>query len=470
MFLIALIIGNINRSDAQSTAEKEIERMISASREGASPLYFNVNDGDIPMIKPGTFDYPKETVERQGLGNFFSKLNNKQPVTIGYIGGSITQAPFGYRLQSAKYIQTLYPNVKMQFLNAGVAGTGADLGACRLQEQILAHHPDLVFIEFAVNGAYQEGMEGMIRQIIRNNPKADICLIYTISGGQTKEYVNGAIPENIKGLDKIADYYGLPSIHLGMEAALMEKKGTLIWKSDTKSITDKVVFSLDGIHPTLAGGNLYASSIARGMVKMKKQTKLANHLLPKALFPDNWEKAKMFEPLQAGEFSNDWQKILIDDNAQLKQFRSWFPYLMYSEKAGAFFNITFIGDMIGFYDLGGPDVGQISIELDGKPVSLQEASIKGYHCYKVLPAISNGIDVINRFNSFCNNRYRGQYEFIETGPGKHTVTFRLSSLKADKKKILGIGHLDDITNHTEIYQRTSLYFGKILVKGEINKK
>src|SRR5690606_23386718 len=168
--------------------------------------------------------------------------------TVAFIGGSITQGNYCYRLQTAKYLQTVYSETPFKWINAGVSGTGTDLAAFRLKEQVLDYQPDLIFIEFAVNKAYAEGMEGMIRQIITHNPNTAICIIYTILHGQTQYYQRGNIPENIQRLEKLADYYELPSIHLGMEAAALEKEGALIWKAE-KQVEGKILFSKDGIHP-----------------------------------------------------------------------------------------------------------------------------------------------------------------------------------------------------------------------------
>ena len=78
----------------------------------------------------------------------------------------------------------------------------------------LQYKPDLIFIEFAVNGGYPDGMEGMIRKIIKENPHTDICLIYTIYTNQATVYQKGDVPQVIKRLADIATYYQLPSICL----------------------------------------------------------------------------------------------------------------------------------------------------------------------------------------------------------------------------------------------------------------
>ena len=110
----------------------------------------------------------------------------------------------------------------------------------------------------------------MIRKIIKENPHTDICLIYTVYTNQITTYQKGDIPQVIKGLEDIAAHYQLPSIHLGMEAATLEKAGKLLWKGNKEVAAGKILFSNDGIHPVAEGGNLYASAIARGLEKIRK--------------------------------------------------------------------------------------------------------------------------------------------------------------------------------------------------------
>lgn len=451
---------------AQSKSEDaEREKLIAASQSGASTLFFNPAAADIPVIQLSDFADAKEFTVRKGLPNFFAKARAGKPVTIGYIGGSITQAVYGYRTRSARYIQSMFPAATMKAINAGVSGTGTDLGACRLHEQLLQYRPDLVFIEFAANGAYRDGMEGMIRQIWQYDPHIDICLLYTIYNGQSKIYAAGEVPENIQGLESIAAYYHIPSIHAGMEAALLEKEDKLVWKADSL-VPGKIVFSHDGVHPIEAGGNLYAGAIARAFNVMKDRAVTEKHALPTPLIPDNWADAKMYAPAVA-QFSKEWSKIELPQDAKLKQFAGWFPYVMTAEQPGASFSFRFKGSMFGFFDIGGPESGQLEVTVDGKPVKLKDRGIKGS---RMLGIDEQGSEVVNRFFTFCNNRYRGQYEFIAVTPGEHTVTITLSAKKADKAAILGPKQLTDITAHPAKYDRTVLYLGKILVRGEVLSK
>lgn len=410
---------------------------IAASQAGASPLVYATADKEIPLIQPGSYYNEKECTVRKGLPNFYSKIENGQEITVAFIGGSITQGDYCYRLQTTRYMENTFSNIRFKWINAGVSGTGTDLGAFRIREQVLQYKPDLIFIEFAVNGGYPDGMEGMIRKIIKGNPQTDICLIYTIYTNQTAIYQKGDVPQVIKRLEDIAEHYQLPSIHLGMEAAALEKAGKLLWKGAGEGAAGKILFSNDGVHPVTDGGNLYASAIARGLEKIRKgkNTSLSSsqaHMLPEPLIGSEWEEAEMYIPSQIASFDKSWKEVDTSENPSLKKFSGWFDTVMTSSKEGASFSFGFEGDMLGLFDIGGPEVGQVEVLVDGKFVQLKEVGTKGFHLYEANDRIGNY--TLNRFNSWCNNRYRGQYDVIKLEKGVHQVTIRISSEKADKKK------------------------------------
>ena len=194
-----LFLACLSQGFAQSNArEIDAANLISASQAGAMPLYFDVNDPGIPLIKRSNRQYAGEFYIRNGLQNFFTRAKRGDSLKVGFIGGSITRADHQYRTQTAKFLQSLFPRAKMTGLNAGISGTGSDLGACRVYEQLLVHKPDLIFIEFAVNGAFAPGIEGIIRQIRKFDRSTEICLIYTIGSGQAEMYSNGGVPNAVK--------------------------------------------------------------------------------------------------------------------------------------------------------------------------------------------------------------------------------------------------------------------------------
>lgn len=436
---------------------------IAASQAGSSPLLFTVPNDEGPPIVPGNFSHSNECIVRSGIPNLFHKAKNRKEITVAFIGGSITQGRDSYRMQTARYMQNRFPGIVFRWVNAGVSGTGTDLGAFRIYEHVLRYQPDLIFIEFAVNGAYQSGMEGIIRQIIKANPHTDICLIYTIQNGQTEVYQRGEVPGNIQGLERIAEHYYLPSIHLGLEAAALEAQDKLLWKGVSHQAGERILFSKDGIHPDKVGGNLYAAAIARAIEKMDNSGAPEARMLPAPLITAAWDEAGMYEPQQITVFDTSWTSITTY-KSKLKQFQGWFDTIMTADKPGASFTFFFEGDQFGIFDIGGPEVGQLSVWIDDQPVGMKMITERGYRLREVSSLDAD--TTLNRFNRFCNNRYRGQYDVIQLHPGRHKVTLKISSAKADKREILGPNQLNDIVTNPDKYDLSTIYLGRILLRGK----
>ena len=426
------------------------------------PLLFDVNPR-YEVKDLSEFTDSNEFSIRSGLPNFFKKIKqNNSSIKVAFLGGSITRADEQYRLQITNYIQSINTSCVLKGINAGVSGTGLDLGACRLYEQVLQYNPDLVFVEFAVNGGTSQAIEGIVRQIRQHNAATDICFIYTIAREQYMIYAAGQVPDNIKKLERIADYYQIPSVHMGLYPALLEKRNQLIWKSNLP-VENKIVFSNDGVHPTEAGGNLYAQSIARALKKISDVESPSFRKKRKPIFKNSLIDATMFSLNQYGVYSSGWQFINTDDVPALKQFAPWFKEVLSASNSGETYTFTFRGSAFGIFDIGGPEVGQLEIVVDGKVVQLVKSPETTM--LSLSEDKNTGANLLNRFNQYCNNRYRGQYEFIELPKGKHEVQLKLSAVLPDKKAILGLSNLDDYTKHPEKYLQHKVYLGRILLNG-----
>lgn len=93
----------------------------------------------------------RELSLRGGWLNFLRKVRQgKFIATVAFIGGSVTERDC-WRPQVMDLFRRRYPSVKFKEVNAGIGGTGSDLGAFRMDRDVILHEPDLVFIEFAQN-------------------------------------------------------------------------------------------------------------------------------------------------------------------------------------------------------------------------------------------------------------------------------------------------------------------------------
>jgi lysophospholipase L1-like esterase len=382
---------------------------------------------------------------RSGLPNFFFKLHRGDSVKIAYFGGSITAAAGGWRDQSAAWIQKEFPRAKVGLVNAAIGGTGSDLGVFRQRNDVLAHHPDLVFVEFAVNdhGAAPERilktMEGIVRQIRRAHSRTDICFVYTLTATSAPTVVEGKLTNAMIAMEEVAAHYGIPSVQLGLEVIDLYKKGNLLFKGDPKEHPGKTVFSQDSVHPyTETGHRLYAEALARSLSALKPISHRKSHKLIKPLSKDNWENARMVLATELAGAA-DWQ-LLTESDPIARQFRNRLPVLLKSKSAGASLTLSFEGRIAGFYDVVGPGCGQFEVSVDNGPTVEYPR--------------------FDRFSTY----HRTHYFFIpEMNPGKHTVSLKVSDKPLDKMAILKTGN--NQPGELTRYETNDCYAGYVLLLG-----
>ncbi|MBQ8295119.1 MAG: GDSL family lipase [Clostridia bacterium] len=126
-----------------------------------------------------------------------------EPVTIAFLGDSVTQGCFECYLTSPTSLQTvfdypnaystrvremfnlLYPNAQVNIVNSGISGDNATNGFSRLERDILRFNPDLVVVGFALNDSCSgaDGLErykNSIRSILETlQAKGIECILLT---------------------------------------------------------------------------------------------------------------------------------------------------------------------------------------------------------------------------------------------------------------------------------------------------
>ncbi len=403
---------------------------------------------------------PPECVPRGGLPNVLRKLARGDSVRIAYLGGSITNAP-GWRTMTAEWFQEQYPEAKIEGINAGISGTGSPLGVFRLERDVLQHNPDLLFVEFAVNDGYasteqiHRSMEGIVRKAWRTRPDLDICFVFVVWQGMTEGLRQGNVPHTYAEHTDIAEHYDLPTIHMGVEVARLEKEGKLLFtgkwpetEEEKAALGDKILFSMDGAHPYEAGHRLYAEAVARSMEKMKDLGQPGPHALPEPFREDNFESARPI-PVDRARLSAGWRKLDLGDDAAMRELRGGIEFgdkldtLWVAERPGESISFRFNGASLMMYDLMGPDCGQIIVTIDDREP-------------KIIP----------RFDAWSEgHRITVMIAAADLPDGVHTVTFEIHPEQPDKAKFLaerGVT-MDDPAR----YDGTKWYVGSILVTGEV---
>lgn len=120
------------------------------------------------------------------------KAKRGEPVTICYLGGSITEGALAqpqptrcYAYLSAQiFAEKFMPDRKqLTYVNAGISGTPSVLGITRLEQDVLSREPDIVFVEFAVNDSnqmpYRIVYESMVRKLLMSDTQPAVILLFT---------------------------------------------------------------------------------------------------------------------------------------------------------------------------------------------------------------------------------------------------------------------------------------------------
>ncbi len=401
----------------------------------------------------------QECHPRNGLPNFLAKANKPgAEVKIGYLGGSIT-AQAGWRPKTLAYFQKTYPAAKFSEINAAIGGTGSDLGVFRVKQDVLDAKPDLLFVEFAVNdgGAPPEQiyrcMEGIVRQTWRTLPNCDICFVYTVTEALVPPMLEGKFPRAASAMEKVADHYGIPSIHMAMEVARLAKEGKLIWKAplpktpeEKAAVGDKFVFAPDTVHPhPETGHELYLEAIVRSLTPIREASKTVGpHQLGAPFNAKNYEAAKLL-PISEATLSSDFKLLDAKTDPFGKRWANRMTALHKANKPGATVTFKFKGTSVSIYDIIGPDCGQVIVTLDDKAPR-----------------------TVARFDSYCTYaRLSTLWIGSDLPEAVHTVKIEIHPEQPDKAKILA--QRNEKIDKPERFNDTAFYPGAILLVGELVK-
>ena len=150
------------------------------------------------------------------LKNFLNRAAQGERLTVGFIGGSITQGFAAtdpdkcYAARTVAWLRKVFPNTEFDYVNAGIGATNSQFGAARVQEDLLCRLPDLVMVEFSVNDHStphdRETYEGLVRQIYGGSSHPAMVLLHSVyyDTGKSAAYYHA----------QIGRHYDLPCISM----------------------------------------------------------------------------------------------------------------------------------------------------------------------------------------------------------------------------------------------------------------
>jgi lysophospholipase L1-like esterase len=189
---------------------------------------------------------------RSGLVHTAQKLGEGSAVTIGFLGGSITQnaEEGGFVKALREHWRREFPEAEIRTVNAGLAGTDSAWGAKRIDRDLLESKPDLIFVEFAVNDGERDSaadMERIVRKIHNAYDKTDVVFLYVTSDTEFRKLCRRKVPRAIQEHEKVAGRYGISSVVFGTDLYNQIGSGRASWDD---------LFH-DACHPKAAGYESY---------------------------------------------------------------------------------------------------------------------------------------------------------------------------------------------------------------------
>ncbi|NPV48275.1 MAG: SGNH/GDSL hydrolase family protein [Armatimonadetes bacterium] len=284
-----------------------------------------------------------------------AKGRRGEPVTIGVIGGSITQGASAsspentYGSRIAQWWRRMFPNSEVTFVNAGIGATGSNYGALRAQRDLLSKSPDLVVVEYAVNDPNTEQAaetyEGLLRQILKQPQQPAIVLIFTMAqgGGNAQEWQS-----------KVGAHYGLPMVSFRDALWPEIEAGSMQWED----------VEADTVHPNDRGHAYMAlfitTLLGRVLAEMGPDEELpAPGPVPEPLLSDLFERVALYEARDLVPLRNEgW--TLDDSNVWTA---AWV-----ANQPGSTIEFELEGQVIVFmeYHVRGP-MGIAAVQVDELP-------------------------------------------------------------------------------------------------------
>lgn len=221
-----------------------------------------------------------------------AKARRGDPICVAAIGGSITAGgshtkdPMRrYVQQLAKWFEKTFPGLKVRVVNAGIGATNSGYGALRVQRDVIAHQPDLVVVEYAVNDhngimKLDESYEGVLRQLLGSTNRAVIELFFMHKDGKSAQ------PEQVA----LGRHYGLPMISFRDAVWPELQSGALKWEA----VYDDVVHPNDAGHDIAS--DLLLNFLATTLAKTPKDDRdlPAVAPMPAPLISETFERCTMF--------------------------------------------------------------------------------------------------------------------------------------------------------------------------------
>ena len=221
------------------------------------------------------------------LKHLFCRAAAGEELTIGFLGGSITQGSLAaepgntYAFRVYQWFVDTFPHAKFHYVNGGIGGTDSFYGVSRAVNDVLMYQPDFVVVDFSVNDTKlsfrKETYEGILRKLLCWSSHPAVVLLNNIY------YDTGLTAEDDHV--EIGNHYGVPHVSI---------RDTVYKDLHAGRYASRELLSPDGLHPNDFGHGLVAGEIIRLLeqVNARRDEAEAEHPFPAPLTANSYENAR----------------------------------------------------------------------------------------------------------------------------------------------------------------------------------
>ena len=344
--------------------------------------------------------------------DFAKRAETGDRLTVVFFGGSLTWGARASNPQTTSYraiigqkLEEKYPKAHFKFVDSAIGGTGSQLGAYRLERDVLAYKPDLVFLDYTLNDdAYRTtpdtlaSQEAIIRRII-SEAHCPVIQMFLAA----KSFVTDGTTEKMTRRTahiEIAKAYDVPC---GDAIVLMQdkfKKGEIdldkIWLPD----------SFDTCHPGDKGYALYAEAAWNAFNKAVAD-KVVCHVPEKMLNADTYMHVARVKLSALGPLPQGWRTrspstdycafdflmtrwlddVTIASNFVPKSRDKTSP----TEPAKPL-KLAFKGSTVLFFGESTPRSAKCKVTIDGKETQFDTCQLGPNNTGRMLQIVAEGLD------------------------------------------------------------------------------
>lgn len=312
------------------------------------------------------------------LNNTLYRLLHDKRLTVGYLGGSITEGTGAsspercWRGLTTAWLKATFPDCRIDEVNAAIGGTGSSLGIYRMDKDLLSKSPNLVFVEFTVNDAsyaFDEILsdsETIVRKIYEKDPTTEIIYVHTATKFVSTRISAGMSIPSRTAHSAVMYHYGIPQINVGEILRSRIISEGVDWQR----------YTTDTTHPNDEGYRIYADTICEFLGKAllgKSSVGICPRAVPSPLRTDKRIGAQLVD---ARVCANDaW--TLVEN----KTLCGRYPSFIEATTPDAELEFCFKGSRVGIYVSIDSDSGDIVYSVDGgveKTMRIWEISARNF--------------------------------------------------------------------------------------------